>query len=94
MELLGPRLISWVTAFLIIRNLERIDCSVQFRWIIIFNNHRGLDIKKALNDFQNWTNADFQKALPDENYQQTILGWVEQRQFIEWSLEVRIGDKN
>ena len=49
----------------------------------------GLDIKKGLADFSNWSNADFQACIAagDERYMRTIAQWHRQRQYMTWALE-------
>jgi hypothetical protein len=42
-----------------------------------------VDVKTFLNDWTNWTNADFEKARPDANYQLLQYSWIEQRAFLD-----------
>ena len=42
----------------------------------------GEDTTWYLGDNVNWTNAQFQSALPQHNYQLTINSWLEQRSYL------------
>lgn len=49
----------------------------------------GLDTKKALPDYRNWSNAAFHAALDDGNvaFIDTAAAWVRQRGYMRWSLD-------
>ena len=48
-------------------------------------------MKKVLKDYGNWTNEEFERARGQMNYINMTLSWIEQRQFINWSLEALKG---
>ncbi|GAB4813534.1 hypothetical protein N2152v2_000580 [Parachlorella kessleri] len=49
----------------------------------------GVDVKKALGDYDNWSNKDFhaQLANKSDNYQVTVASWVRQRAYGLWAAQ-------
>jgi len=47
----------------------------------------GVDIKEAMPDYRNWSNADFGAALAAGVYDDAIHAWRRQRSWLDWALE-------
>lgn len=47
----------------------------------------GADVKKAMPDYRNWTNADFHTALATGAYEDAVHCWKRQRAYLDWGLQ-------
>ena len=47
----------------------------------------GADVKAAMPDYRNWSNADFHGALAAGRYADAVHCWQRQRAYLDWGLE-------
>jgi hypothetical protein len=47
----------------------------------------GADVKAAMPDYRNWSNADFHTALATGHYSDAVHCWRRQRAYLDWGLE-------
>ena len=47
----------------------------------------GADVKKAMPDYRNWSNAEFHAALAAGTYKNAIHCWKRQRAYLDWGLQ-------
>jgi Domain of unknown function (DUF5054) len=47
----------------------------------------GADVKAAMPDYRNWSNADFHTALAAGHYSDAVHCWRRQRAYLDWGLE-------
>lgn len=47
----------------------------------------GADVKAAMPDYRNWSNADFHGALAAGRYSDAVHCWRRQRAYLDWGLE-------
>jgi acetyl-CoA acetyltransferase len=47
----------------------------------------GADVKAAMPDYRNWSNADFHAALATGHYSDAVHCWRRQRAYLDWGLE-------
>ena len=51
----------------------------------------GADVKVAMPDYANWTNARFHRALAGGRYRDVLHTWHRQRRYLDWALEALQG---
>lgn len=56
-------------------------------WCQVPEHTWGADVKKAMPDYRNWSNADFRTALSAGVYDDVIHSWRRQRAYLDWGLE-------
>lgn len=52
----------------------------------------GADVKMAMPDYVNWTNAHFSRALKRGHYRNILHTWRRQRRYLDWAMEALNGE--
>ena len=56
-------------------------------WAQVPEHTWGVDVKKGMPDYCNWSNADFRTAAAAGGYDAALHTWRRQRRYLDWAIE-------